>query len=91
MAYLISFFLLFCFPAFGDGDMNSGGIFNKNTLFCDDVGNCYKAKQVIFSGGSVVENGDGTVTVTIGTVTATYLLLEDGTFLLMEDNGKIIL
>jgi len=68
MVGLIIAFVLICFPAIGDSDFNQGGIFNKSTLFCDDVGNCYKAKQVIFSGGTVVDNGDGTITVTIGTV-----------------------
>lgn len=41
--------------------------------------------------GITCTNSGITGIITVGTVTANYLLLEDNTFLLLEDSGKLIL
>lgn len=96
MAFYLIIFLLFASNAYSDDLVNVGGIFNKsgyNTV--QDEGTNLKQRKItnfVGSGISCVDDPSGNRTVcTVGVVSNNFFLLEDGTFILLEDSGKIIL
>lgn len=73
-----------------DADTNSN---QAGLLIQEQNGtNAGRYRVLIFPNGSTTNNGDGSITVTFGAVTPSFLELEDGTYLLQEDGvSKIIL
>ena len=53
--------------------------------------NAGRYRVIIFPNGSTVNNGDGSISVNFSIVPLGDMLLEDGTYLLLEDGSKMIL
>ena len=84
---LLIIFLLFVTPIYADTNSNQGQLVIQE----QDGTNSGRYRMLIFPNGSTTNNNDGSITITFGTVTNNFLLLEDASFILLEDGTKMIL
>jgi hypothetical protein len=55
----------------------------------DGTPNVACVRTIKVTNGALTNNGGGVVTITIGSLTPTFLLLEDSSYILLEDGVKI--